>query len=227
MKNLSIIISATLLLLTQVSHAQISLGGKIGIGSSNMNFTGINTSISPDTKSTLSYDLGLYTEVQIGNQLYIQPELAYVKRGFVIDQHINAEIANLPIRVGAGIQTQVNYIQAPILIKYKIGSPKIKGFIGAGPNITYATKGRINTKANFILDLNISEHTLNFSSDTYNRWGVSGDIIAGIELPTKTGAIVIEGRYSHAISEAIHIPILDIGVQSRNLGISMGYQFKF
>jgi len=151
------IISYTLSAQTDISGSVknlVSFGFKAGINVSNMNFnkgepaptTPIQASWKPD------FALGLFMEVPVCNNLYIQPEYLYSQ---MAGEDKNSEEAY-----------NMSYLSLPVLLKYKIGH---KLAILAGPQFDLLIKAEQKNSA----------ENSNITHDTEER---SISAIAGLEF---------------------------------------------
>ena len=143
------------ILLVTYTFAQVSLGLKGGINFANIAIPEIAIINIPDAQANKSFTFGAVAEIGIANGFAIQTELNYTKKGFIINEGIPLEIANIPLPVGVKVTTDLNYMELPILAKYNFGNEKVGGYLTAGPTMSYASSGRFRTAANFIIDLNV------------------------------------------------------------------------
>lgn len=207
--------------------AQVEVGVRTGAAFNNSSISGAVGDILPDSKMHLGYSLGVYADISMNKSFSFHPELAYTSRGFSMNQGTNFEMLGLDIPVGVSADTRMKYMESLALMRYKIGSDRLKVFVEAGPGISYATSAIIQPKATLFLEFNLPQIDIDLSGDTYNRTDATANIGTGIEYDTGQGILGANLRYSHGLANILNDPLVNTRIthQSFNLGVSYGYRF--
>lgn len=229
MRTMKMIIGIMTLVLigTYTSTAQLEVGVRTGAAFNNSKISGTVGEILPDSKINLGYSLGIYADIAMNNSFSFHPEIAYTSRGFTMDQGTNFQMLGLDIPIGVSAETQMKYLESLALLRYKIGSDRLKFFVEAGPGIGYATSAVIQPKATLFLEFNLPQVDVDLNGDTYNRTDVTANIGTGVEYDTGQGVLGANLRYSHGLANVLNDPLINTRIthQSFNLGISYGYRF--
>ena len=225
MKRLTILIIAGLAFaFNNTMMAQSPIIVKGGLLLNNVTVAGIGEAFTPDKAYLPGWQVGLFTEMPMGDQLSFTPGLQLSEKGFMAREGFNINVFQAPVELGATIETRIRYLQAPLWFKYNLSEGPIKGYITGGPTLGYALDGQIRTKANFILDFNISRHDLNLTNDMYNRFEVGAGIGGGLEYDTGRGSILLEASYQRAFTDILSDPIVDVRVRNHGFGLNIGYK---
>lgn len=223
LKNL---FAALFLVAAFTSQAQVSLGLKAGLMYSNVSVNGVGDLV-PSTKIINGYSVGAVAEIPLLNGFAFQPELTYTTKGFRVKEGLDLNLFNLPLPVGVEAHTRVQYVEIPLLGKYNFGTDVVGGYVIGGPYAGFATKARLETKANFIIDFNVYETDINLKNDNFQRFeaGLMGG--AGVWAKAGNGKIFLDARYQHGLSDLFNDPIVDLQMKNRNIGINAGYMMSF
>ncbi len=227
MKKVKYTLVAMAMMASTFVFGQFSLGLKTGLSISDAQAELYIDAVSNAPKSYTSFLVGATAEIQINRHFSFQPELQYVRRGFTINEGTSFNMIGIDIPVGAKATTSINYIEAPMLAKVKIGNGKTKFYGVAGPSVGYATSAKIQPKVTLLIDFNLPEINLNLDGDMYNRTEFSGIIGAGAEHNIQTGKLFADVRYSHSFSNIINDPIVDISVKNSGVQFALGYAHIF
>ncbi|MEM9918937.1 MAG: hypothetical protein AAF990_12625, partial [Bacteroidota bacterium] len=57
----------------------------------------------------------------------------------------------------------------------------------------------------------------------FNRWEVSGTVGAGMTIDTRGGALFMDARYTHGLTDVNQLPIVDLNAKNRGFGVNIGY----
>jgi hypothetical protein len=134
---------------------------------------------------------GLTGRMTMGENVGLQLEINYARQGWKEDFSETETPDYKYCR-------RLNYIQVPFYTHVQFGGKNVKGFINAGPQLGYflnestsdnlngATPGRVNYQHDMPVE---------------NRfeWGISGG--PGIEIRTRAGYFLIEGRYFYSFGD--------------------------
>lgn len=160
-------------------QAQIGLGLRGGVMWAKAELEQHNDKTSNDYN--LGYTGSLFAEISIANAFAVQPEVTFLQKGYKINVKDDGNYER---------NVQLNYLEIPVLAKYRVGTDKIKAHLLAGPTFGYALDGTI--KAN-------GEKTdVNF--DNMKRMDIGVLFGASIDMQLGPGAIFIDGRYGLGIT---------------------------
>ena len=207
------------------AFAQIAYGLKIGVNYNDVSVPSIQSSLKINPKLVQGIDVAAFAEIGLRDNFSIRPELAYVKKGFKIDEALSFEVSNLPLPVGVKAITNIRYIQIPVLGKYSFGEENAKAYIIAGPAVGYAIDANLKTSVSAIIDFNVSNTKIDLSKKTYQRAELSAIAGAGIELDMGNGSIFFEARYQHSFTDMLKDPIVDLRMKNKGFALSAGIKF--
>ena len=129
--------------------------------------------------------------------------------------HLNLAVSNL--------ETSFNFYNRKLnfkpLAKWKRGA-----YFLAGPSIAYAMDGKLRTKINSIIDINLTKTNINLANEDYNRFEFAGVVGTGAFININNAKLFAEFKYHHGFSDLLDDPILDIQLKNRAFGIGMGLQ---
>lgn len=204
--------------------AQTSIGFKGGFNYANVPEPSAVSGIVPDFKFVLGKSFAVVADIGVNDQFSFQPELAYTQKGFAIREGFDINLFDVPIPLGVKAVTKVNYIEAPLLAKYKFGNEKVGAYLLAGPTLGYATGGRFQTKAQILVDIKLVDQKLDLDNLGYERFEVGGTLGAGINFNTGNGgSFFIDARYTKGFTNVYDVPIVDLKLKNQGFGISVGY----
>lgn len=228
MKRIKIILAiAAFAFSTTFSFAQVSVGAKAGVYTSFLTVTDAVDRISPDIEGLTTASFGLVAEIGIGESFAFQPELLYTTKGFKLTEGLDINLGGFPLPAGVTANTKINYIEMPLLAKYKFGQQAVKFNVTAGPVLSYAANGQLETKTNFILDLNPIKTNIDLDALNYERLEVSASVGAGMAIETNSGQFFADVRYVHGFSDLYNAPVVDLNIKNRGVGVNVGYMMKF
>ncbi len=204
--------------------AQTSIGFRAGLNYSNVPEPSVLDGIVPDFKFIVGPNIAAVADIAINDHFSFQPELAYIQKGFTIREGFDLNLFDVPIPLGVKATTKVNYIEAPLLAKYKFGNNKVSGYLMAGPTLGYATGGRFQTTAQILIDIRLVDKKLDLASLGYERFEVGGTIGAGVNFYNKNGgSFFIDARYTKGFTNVYDVPIVDLKLKNQGFGVSVGY----
>jgi hypothetical protein len=180
-----------------------------------------------DFQAIRTAHFGLVSEYEIADFFAVQPELSYTTKGFKVDEQFDINLFNVPVPLGARAYTRFNYLEMPLLAKAKIGNDVVEGYVLAGPTFGYALNGNIQTRANFLVEIDVFESRIDLDELGYNRFEVGGMAGLGFAVKTNSGKIFADARYSHGFTESYDVPLLTERVQNEAIAVSVGYMVQF
>jgi len=227
MKYSRILIVAALFLVSNLAIAQFSVGIKTGINFNNVSQTDALDALTPDFQQLVGLNIGLVSELEVGNHFAFQPELVYTQKGFKFDQGTNIDLFNIPLPIGVIARTKFSYIEAPLLFKGKIGDDKMKGYLIAGPSIGYAVDGQLTTTARAILEFQVLDQDLDLGQIGYERLEVAGIVGGGAEVKIPSGKLFMDARYQFGLTELYDIPVFNEKIKNSGVSLNAGYLMAF
>lgn len=225
MNNLKRILStAFFACMAFLAVAQTSIGFRAGFTYANVPEPAAISGIVPDFKFILGKSFAAVADISINDQFSFQPELAYTEKGFAISEGFDLDLFDIPIPLGIKAVTKVNYIEAPLLAKYKFGNEKVGAYLMAGPTLAYATGGRFQTKAQILIDIKLIDQKLDLDNLGYNRFEMGGTLGAGLNFNTNNGgSFFIDARYTKGFTNVYDVPVLDLKLKNQGFGLNVGY----
>lgn len=218
---------AALLLSTTYSFAQVSVGAKAGIYTSFIDVTDAAEGLTQNVEGLTTATFGIVSEIGLGENFAFQPELLYTTKGFKVSEGLNINLGGFPIPAGVTASTKINYLELPLLAKYKFGNEGLRFNITAGPVVSYAMNGQLDTRANLLLDINPIKTNIDLDALNYERLEVSASIGVGMEYETGGGAFFADARYVHGFSDLYNAPVVDLNLKNRGIGVTVGYKVAF
>ncbi len=228
------ILSATagmfLLSISQEAQAQSSITAVASVGSTNIELTasGILEVADPYIKPITHYSAGLHYEKALSNHFSMITGAQYSSRGFGAREQFDINVLGIDVPLGASIETRLNYLEAPLMIKYNFIESGVTPYVKAGASAAYALNGKITPKVQAIINWSLPSININLDNDLYNRFDVSAVAGAGVSIPTNTfGAINLEVGYRHSLNSMLQDNIADIGIKSHGFSAGIGYTMIF
>ena len=221
---------ATLLIFFQLPAQQISFGLKTGGQSANVQVPEFLGDISqiPDFKSIATFNVGIVSEIGLHKNFAIQPELNYVRKGFKLYETMNVNLFNTTIPIGATALSRFDYVEMPLLAKAQFGNESAAFYLLAGPTVGYAINGKLITRANFLVELDLFDTPIDLDAVGYERWELGGMAGAGVSFGMGHGSrLFFDVRYSHGFSQPYDIPVVHQRVQHNSIGLNVGFTMPF
>ncbi|WP_143308442.1 porin family protein [Chitinophaga vietnamensis] len=227
MKYLVIFVVA-LLAAASVS-AQVSLGVKGGYVNSNIELNQSGGTGSPKNASALDNWLaGVYFDVPLYKQLYLQPGLNYINKG----AKLSGEETAAPNAFTAGLtKLKLHYLELPVNVVYMIPLGSSRLALGGGPYAAYCVKGRYDlTVYNSGKQLQTNSRDVDFSSTGPNvsssnfqlqRWDVGVNVMASLEL---SRYVTIGANYSWGLLDIDKTS--QASMKNQYLGLTLGFIFN-
>lgn len=197
-------------------YGQNAIGGKIGYNIAT--FRG-DTEEFEDKGFVFGLQFGGVFEYGINDQFSIQPELLYIKKG----------VSNEFLGFDGDGQTDLifNYIELPILVKYKYGATEnLNLYFTGGPTVGFLESGRSETDL-FVGGDRIEENVdLEFGDDdSFRRFEIGISIGIGAYIPLGVGNLFGEARFATGITDLNDNDLSDASTSNIGLGLSIGYLY--
>lgn len=216
--------------ISQEANAQSSITAVASVGSTNIEMTGsgILEIADPYIKPITQYSLGLQYEKALSKHFSMITGAQYSSRGFGVREQFDITVLGIDVPLGASIETRLNYIEAPLMIKYNFTESGVTPYVKAGASAAYALNGKITPKVQAIINWSLPSININLDNDLYNRFDISAVAGAGVSIPTNSfGAINLEVGYRHSLNSMLQDNIVDIGIKSHGFSVGIGYTMMF
>lgn len=224
MKKLAILI---LLLGGYIQNIQAQWAGgvRVGAGLSNVSTPSIIDIVSSEFHYMPGVSVGLTGEYSFNSDWSVMSELNYQQKGFRVNEHMDLNLfRNINVPLGVKVDTRVDYVDVPLLVKYAFGNGPVKAYAAVGPQISYALSGQIRTRANLLLDFNVMKTPINLSSLKYQRFDVGAVAVAGVDIPTGNGSIFFDARFQQGFNDSFRLPVVDLNIKNHGFGFGLGYK---
>jgi hypothetical protein len=180
--------------------------------------------IAPNIQYLPGVNVGLAGEYAVNEHFSVLSEINYQEKGFRIREQMDVNLLNIDIPLGVRVDTRVRYIDLPVMAKYAFGNGVVKAYVAAGPQVSYALNGRVKTRADFLVDFNVTNIPINFSTVNYQRYDLAGVVAAGVDFPTGNGKVFFDARYSQGLSDSFKLPVIDLNIKNHGFGFGIGYK---
>jgi hypothetical protein len=200
MKTKFIALASFLLVVNQVSHAQILKGG---VNLANVSIT--NDGDIDDNKMLTSFQVGFVGDIKITSFFYFQPGILFTGKGSKTQSGETTDATYYRAT------SNPYYIEVPANFVFKTPTGPIKFFAGAGPYIAVGVSGKNKVDGKFLGTSFSSEKSIEWSNDDPSTldyeegsgygimkrfdYGLNG--IAGIE----TKNIVLSANYGYGLAK--------------------------
>ncbi len=224
MKSLrEIALVATLMMLTTALSAQVSIGLKGGYYQSNIQKTEGLESVTPDFFALDNYTIGAVAEVPIFSNFYFQSELNYTVKGFGVTANANIDVFNTSLPLGGKARSKFHYLDVPLLAKAKFGQQAVQLYLMAGPSFGYALSGEVETRVKALVELKVSDISIDLDDIDYERFELSGIVGAGMNIDLNAVQLFADARYQHGFTELYDIPYAEEKVRNKGLALTAGF----
>lgn len=207
--------------------AQFSVGLNVGPSISNMRIDGLNNLIqNPDP----------YTGIRMGASFQYYPiesfafetGLNYHRTGFIASEGIDFEIFNIDVPANLKAITSLHFLEFPLLASYHFGNDKIRAYIEAGPQLSFASDGEVKTRATLLIDFTLGTYDINMRNSNFRQFEWSSILGTGLEWSIAPKVNMNLGvQYLHGFTDLTSEPILDIRTRRSALSSTLGVQYKF
>lgn len=210
------------------AQTKITAFGSYGFSDIRVTGLGILDLLDPYIKPIPQYTAGLQLEKGIGNHFGLVTGAQYTSRGFTARENFNVDLFGLDLPIDARIDTRLQYIEVPLMLKYSIGEGGVTPYVKAGGSAAYALSGKLQPKVDAIITWNLPSININLENDMYNRFDVSAIVGAGVDIPiSENGSIQFDINYRHSLNDMFLDKITDIRIKSHGLSAGVGYTMRF
>lgn len=141
--------------------------------------------------------------------VHFRPEVNYTQKGFGLKTHptsVDLIVIDLPIGVEAITKINTINLQLPISYSFIKELRKVELYAYAGPTLGYATNAYVQTKANFIFDLESPKFDINLNDNSNQRFEAGALAGLGLGIKTSSGKILFETEYQHGLNSTLKTP---------------------
>jgi len=168
-----------------------------------------------DQKIHSDFYIGVFTEINLGKGLLLQPELVYSRQGAKYDSEIVIENSDEVLKSQAIVR--LGYLNIPVLIKYEI----TKGlFINVGPQFGINLSGKYES----ISQYSINDNPVNNESEDGDVKGLTRcelSFVAGLEYMI-TSRLDISARYNVGLTNITTTE--DVNTNNAVFQIGLGFR---
>ena len=168
-----------------------------------------------DQKNHSDFYIGIFTEINLGKGLLLQPEFVYSRQGAKYDSQTELENSDELLRSQSIIR--LGYLNIPILLKYEI----TKGlFINVGPQLGINLSGKYES----ISQYSVSGHHISSESkdgDVENLTICDLSLVAGLEYRI-TSRLGVSARYNVGLTNITATE--DVSINNAGFQIGLGFR---
>jgi hypothetical protein len=210
------------------AQSSVTAFGSVGISNVEVNGLGLLDLVDPFIKPITQYTAGIQYERALNDNLSFVSGGQYSTRGFSAKESFNVDLFGIDLPINAKLETRLNYLEVPAMLKYSFGEQGIRPYVKAGASAGYAMSAKIQPKVDAIITWNLPAININLNNDMYNRLDVSALAGAGVSIPTgEYGAIQFDITYRHSLNDMFLDNITDIRIKSHGIAAGVGYTMKF
>ncbi|MBO0937225.1 PorT family protein [Fibrella sp. HMF5335] len=215
---------AALFVVTTTSFAQVQVGVRGGVNWSNVSEPSLLQNLPVQPEFSPGPTGAIFLEVPLSERVSFRPEVAFVQKGFLLREGTSLDLGFLDIPVGARVAYQIQSIQTPLLLKVNLSDGPVKPYFFAGPAVGYAFDGRVRTRATALFTTKNMDVPLGIGG-AINHWDLGGVGGLGLSADMGAGKFFIEARYDHGFTRQLQVPLVNLPVRNRTVGVSVGYAF--
>jgi len=212
------------LLIAQTSLAQVQVGIRGGANWGFASKPAFLGSLTPTLHPSAGPTGAVFLDIPLSDRFSFRPEVAYVQKGFVVNEGLDIGFGGFKLPIGARIAYQSQNLDIPLLLKINLSDGPVQPYIIAGPSVGYALDGRVRTRATALFTTQPYDVDLNYGN-ALNRWDVGAVGGLGLAMDAGAGKFFIEGRYTHGLTRQVQMPIVNVNVRNRGVAVSVGYSF--
>lgn len=227
MQTIKIFLIAMTLFLAQLTggFAQSSVGLRGGFSISTVkNFPIEGVEGTPEDELVFGNYNAIYLEIGLSERFAIQPEVNYVQKGGKVSPSGSDAFF---------LKVKMDYLEAPILAKLRLGDGPFRGYLIAGPSFGYALNGKVTFKADgaILKDKIDFDNSYGLDGRKDNRFDISAIGGGGIQYQIGRGSIVLDARVALDLNDYNRFegakPYGHDATRWQGLAVSLGYQYSF
>jgi Outer membrane protein beta-barrel domain len=191
----------TVIVLVAVSQAQFKVGIKAGGSLSNQHSNAAAGTKLLSTDAFRGYHAGLVGDVQVFENVYLQPQLLYSQNGAKYTTTVGGHETKLTMRS----------IEMPVNVLYKVNVPFGKLVAGGGPSLNYGFGGKIEQNGQ-------SQKLYSGAMKEFKRIDIGANATAGVEF---NNGLFTSVNYQMGLRDISKID--GINTKNRSVSVSVGY----
>lgn len=214
MKNKkSLVIFCAVFALAVAANAQITFGPVSGVSFSKFKVGYVDSEDEPKTSNTykIGFHFGATADIPFGGRFGLQPSILFSQKGNKMEY---IPINSSTDKDSYSSTQSLNYIEVPLLFKYKLGSPDFGLALMAGPSFAFGINGKHTdvgtltvpvtdgggTTTNVTVKINESDKDIKFGSKVNSNFkGFDAGFTFGVGTYFEigeSGKLIIEARYT-------------------------------
>lgn len=202
--------------------AQWSIGIRAQATGNNIQAAKGIESITPQFKMLPGFEVGITTHYGFNDHMALVGEINYSQRGFRVREATEMGLFGMNIPLGILVDTRISNVTVPLIAQYEFGKHELKGFVGLGPEFTYATGARIKARSDSFIDFALVNRSVSLDAINYQKFDVGAVAVAGASYETVFGEIFMDARFRHGFNDLIALPVVDTNVKSYGVGVGFG-----
>jgi hypothetical protein len=122
-------------------------------------------------------------------------------------------------------QIKIDYVEVPVQFVFGLGSSRLSPYLMVGPSVAFEVgcNAEMEDTAGNEVEADCDDSTV-FPDRKEMDFGLSG--AAGLQIPMGPGAVLLEGRYTHGLSNIFdddETTTSDFKIRNRAFGLFVGY----
>ena len=233
-----VILFAVCTAFSTANFAQMSIGFRGGVNFATAEYSPKSTTTSSNGTSTsetsiVGLSLAIPLEIKISEMFAIQPELAYIQKGYG-QQFSSTGSSSSASYNGTSVLT-FDYLEIPVSAKVFFGGDNFKFNVLVGPSIGFMlgakSKSEYTTAAfnGNSAQSSKTETTIDLSDANYktiNKTDFGMHLGAGASLAAGPGRVFLDARYQFGFSDVANDSPDTTKWFNRGLGVSIGYLYQ-
>ena len=191
----------TVIALAAVSQAQFKVGIKAGGSLSNQHSNAASGTKLLSTNAYRGYHAGLVGDVQVFENVYLQPQLLYSQKGAKYTSFTGGHATKLTMRS----------IEMPVNVLYKVNVPFGKLVAGGGPSLSYGLGGKMEQNGQ-------TKKLYSGAIKEFKRIDIGANATAGVEF---NNGLFSSVNYQMGLRDVSKID--GINTKNRSVSVSVGY----
>ena len=116
---------------------------------------------------------------------------------------------------------KLDYVEVPVQLVFALGSSRLGPYIMVGPSVAFEVGCNVEMEDTGGNELESECDDADFFDRKSTDFGVSG--AAGLQIPLGPGAMLLEGRYTHGLSNILDSETDETKIRNRSYGLFVGY----
>lgn len=220
------------------SCAQIGVGIKSGFNYSKYNLQFANSDIESSVSSgrNTGFNTGIIVDIPFGEgKLGLQPELLFTQKGANVESVTDIKLSGVPYK-SVKTKQSLNYIEIPVMFKYKFGNEDNGFYLAAGPYFSFGLNGSLTESYTGSIT-NTSKVDVTFGDkviDQYTKTDVGFNLgFGGYFSVGESSKLILDARIVSGGTNILNdknktkriIETVSFEAKNRSLQLSIGYLF--